>query len=318
MLTSESEAALATLGTIRNPENSEIRPDEIPDLLHGATACLTGWGTPHLDDEVLIGCPELKLVAHTAGSIRRLISQTSLERGTRVTHAAHVIAQPVAEMVVSQALLCIRRLDKVDQAMKSGSAWLDIRSTYGGARLLRDRVIGVVGAGMVGSAVIRLFTAFGAKVVVYDPLLTAARATDLGVASVSLHELFGQADIVSIHVPVLPETTGMIDETCLSLLRDGSVFINTARAAVIDYRALYAHLHARRIIGALDVFPDEPLPLDDAIRNLPDVLLSPHMGGMTVDSHQEQGEAMVGELSDFFAGKPLRHEIMPEAYPTIA
>lgn len=310
--------ALESIGAVTSPARPVLAPADLPGLLDGATVCLTGWGTPPLSDELLADCPQLELVAHTAGSIRRLVSQQAMEGGLRVTHAADILARPVAEMVLSQALNGVRRLPAVDAAMRAGAEWPAVRREFGGGRLLGDTTVGVIGGGMVGRAVIGLLRAFGCTVLLYDPFLTAARAAELGVTPASLTELFERSDVVTVHAPVLPETEGMVTADLIDRLRVGAVFINTARGVLVDYPALQRRLRTGEISAALDVFPTEPLPPDDPIRSLPNTVLSPHMGGMTSDSYHEQGVAMVEEIRRFLAGEPLRHEISAASYSTMA
>src|SRR6185437_5156150 len=99
---------------------SGLNAEELPGLIDGAVACLTGWCTPPLSDELLATCSDLRLVVHTAGSIRHLVSLAALQRGLRISHAAAIIADSVAEFVVSQMLLCLRQLNEIDRAMKIG------------------------------------------------------------------------------------------------------------------------------------------------------------------------------------------------------
>jgi phosphoglycerate dehydrogenase-like enzyme len=317
ILSPAAERQLASFARVVEPAGPAVAERELPELLAGAVACLTGWGTPPLADELLLGCPELRLVAHTAGSIRRLVPPAALERGLRVSHAAAIIADAVAELVVAQALLCLRRLHEIDRAMRAGDAWAAIREAYPG-RLLGDRTVGVVGAGRTGRAVIQLLRAFGCRLLAYDPHLTPDEAARLGVAAVGLDELCAAADVVTLHAPVLPETRGMIGRAQLARLREGAVFINAARASLVDEGALLAELRAGRIVAALDVFGAEPLPPDSPFRALPNVILSPHTAGHTLDTHLRQGQAMVEEVGRLLRGEPLRYEVTPAMLPIIA
>ncbi len=165
---------------------------------------------------------------------------------------------------------------------------------------------------------IRLFKAFGCRVLVSDPSLSHERATILGVDLASLAELFAAADVVTLHLPVLPETKRMIGATQMNLLRDGAVFINTARGAVIDEDALLSELKTGRIVAALDVFEEEPLPADSPFRSLSNVVLSPHVAGLTLDTYLQQGQAMVDELERFLANRPLQYEIPATLIPIMA
>lgn len=317
ILAPETEARLASFAAVIDPPGPGVAAGELPDLLAGATACLTGWGTPPLADELLAANPQLRLVAHTAGTVRRLVPEAALARGLRVSHAAAIIADAVAELVIAQALLCLRGLHETDRALRVGEDWGAIRERFPG-RLLGGRTVGVVGTGRVGRAVIRLLTAFGCRVLAHDPYLTAADAAALAVEPVALDDLCARADIVTIHAPVLPETRGMIGAAQLALLRDGAIFINTARATLVDEPALLREVAGGRIVAALDVFGEEPLPVDSPVRTLPHAILSPHLAGRTADTYLRQGAAMVEEVQRFLAGQPLRYEITPAMLPLLA
>ena len=179
--------------------------------------------------------------------------------------------------------------------------------------------MGVVAASLTGRAFIRLLQPFGCDVVVYDPYLSAERAAALGVTRVEdLGELMSTCDVVSNHAPTTPETNGMISAEQLARLRDGALFVNTARAAAIDYEALTQQLASGRIRAALDVFPREPLAAGSPLRALPNVLLSPHVAGATVQSRRRLGSAMIDEIARFFGGRPLRYTVTREQFAIMA
>ena len=317
ILTPEAEQRLSQFASVVSPIRPKVTTEDLSYILNNAEACLTGWGTPPLSDEILTAHPRLGLVAHTAGSIRRLVSISAMARGIRVSHAATVIADAVAEQVILGALLCLRPLHKIDQEMKLGGDWMNLRDRYPG-RLLGSQTIGIIGAGYVGRVVIRLFKAFGCRVLVSDPFLSRDQAETLGVELVDLSALIGTVDILSLHAPVLPETRGMIGAEQIRSLRDGAIFINAARSALVDEQALLRELKTGRITGILDVFDQEPLPPDSPFRELPNLILSPHSAGHTIDTHQRQGDAMVDEIQRFFNREPLQHEVTPEMFATMA
>ena len=317
VLTQQAEQRLAELAEVVSPVDPQPDRWDLGGLLTGATACLTGWGTPALSDALLARLPHLKLIAHTAGTIRRLLPFAALRRGLKVSHAAAVIADAVAEMVVLQVLMHLRMLHKIDRGMKERVHWPEVLEREP-VRLLGALTVGVIGAGHVGRAVIKLLKAFGSQVCVYDPLLAKEDASRLGVDLVSLSSLLVRSDIITLHAPSLAETRGMLGAAELELVRDGALFINTARAAIVDQEALVRHLRSGRISAALDVFEPEPLPDHSELRQLPNVILSPHVAGYTTDTRYRQGEAMVAEVDRLFHGRPLMFEIDPDKMATLA
>jgi phosphoglycerate dehydrogenase-like enzyme len=176
----------------------------------------------------------------------------------------------------------------------------------------------VVGAGYVGRKVVGLLRAFGAVISLYDPYLTEQGAADLGVRKVELEPLFAENEVVTLHAPITPDTRHMIGATHLAKLADGAIFVNVARSWLVDQDALLAELRKNRFWAALDVFDEEPLPVDSPFRQLPNALITPHEAGHTVDTHSRQGMAMVDEVERFLRGEPLQHRIRPEAFALMA
>jgi phosphoglycerate dehydrogenase-like enzyme len=140
----------------------------------------------------------------------------------------------------------------------------------------------------------------------------------LGVRLVSLDDVLGQSEVVSVHVPITPETRHLVGRRELALLPDGAAFINTARAWAVDQEALLAELQTGRISAALDVFEPEPMPVDSPFRRLENVILTPHQAGRTVDTYRRQGLAMVEEIERYWTGQPLRYQISAERHAIMA
>jgi phosphoglycerate dehydrogenase-like enzyme len=310
MLNDTAIAELNALGDVRWPAGVTIDARDVDRLLQGATACLTGWGTPPFDAAARQRHPQLVLVAHSAGSVRTLIPARLFDDGLRVSHAASKIAASVAEFVVAEALLAMRGIHRLHHRLRNGGEWLDVRAAVP-QRLLGARTVGIVGAGYVGRAVMRLLVPFGCRVLVIDPYLDETEAAALGVVSAALDDALAESDVISLHAPVLPETRRMIGARELALLRPGALFINTARAELVDEAALLDEIRSGRIEAALDVFDNEPLPPDSPFRDpkLANVTISPHAAGHTEEAHFAQGQAMVEEIGRLLRREPLHHEV---------
>ena len=308
VFTEEALARLGRLGRlVRGDGTTQEIAADLPELLLDADVAITGWGAPPIPAE-LFG-PKLRLVAHAAGSVKRLVPEEVVQRGVAVSHAAHVIADAVCEYALMLILVGLRRPHEMDAGMKGGAAWRE--AAYAGARTLAGRPVGVVGAGYVGRRVIRMLEALGADLAVYDPY-----ARDL--ATVGLDALFERSDVVTLHAPITPETRHLVGARQLGLLRDGALLVNVARSWLVDQESLLAELRRGRIWAALDVFDEEPLPADSPFRTLPNALISPHQAGYTRDTYQRQGLEMVQEVERFLKGEPLRHGIAPERYGLMA
>lgn len=317
ILPAEAEALLAEHAMVVSAPDGRPTAEQLPQLVGEAVAVITGWGTPSLTSDVLAAAPNMQLVAHTAGSIHRLVPAEAIRGGLRVTHAAAIIADSVAEIVIGQTLRHLRHLDAMDQRMKSGGVWLDVRDALPG-RLLGEQTVGIVGTGHVGRTVIRRFQAFGARIFAADPFLTEDAAKDLGVTKAEVDNLFASSVIVSLHAPALPETEGMVGTAQLRALRDGGLLINMARGALVKEDELIEELETGRIFAILDVFAKEPLPVDSRLRTLTNVFLSPHAAGHTIDTHKRQGRAMVEEVIRLLNGEDLRYVISASALATMA
>jgi len=317
LFTFSAQEQLASFATvIQFPDG---QPDEkvLVSLLEQADVCITSWDTPPLPTEFFRRSTHLKLIAHTAGTIRHLLPPDVFEMGIRVTHASAALAEAVAEFTVLQALLCLTQLHALDQQMKTGSPWHQLREEPTG-HLLSAQIVGIVGASRVGREVIKRLRPFGCHLVVYDPYLTQSDADALGVESLDLDTLFSVADIVSLHAPLLPETYEMIGSAQLARLRDGAILLNTARAHLVEEDALLQELQTGRIQAALDVFHEEPLSGENPLRLLPNVILSPHVAAMTYETLFNQGQMIVDEVQRFLANEPLRYEILREKLSTMA
>ncbi|CAH1687805.1 Lactate dehydrogenase-like 2-hydroxyacid dehydrogenase [Hyphomicrobiales bacterium] len=313
-----TEERLSTHAVVIAPAEGELSAAALPQLLAGATIAITGWGTPRLDETVLAQCQDLKLVAHAAGSIRQLVPFTAIESDRiRVTHSAIHIGEAVAEFVMAHVFNFLRHPVALAEGMRAREPWFELRSRLLG-RLLGEQTVGLVGAGYIGRMMVRQFRVFNARILMHDPFLDGARAAELGVELASLDHLLAESDIVSLHVPSLPETRHMIGAAELARVKDGALFINTARGALIDEDALIAELRRARFTAVLDVYDKEPLADDSPLRTLPNAILAPHAAGHTHETYLRQGATAVDEALRFLAGDTLRHEVTKPMLPNMA
>jgi phosphoglycerate dehydrogenase-like enzyme len=170
--------------------------------------------------------------------------------------------------------------------------------------------VGLVGASHVGRLVIERLAPYDLSLAVYDPYLSAADAAALGVELVAdLDELCAGVDVLSLHAPDVEATKGMIGARQLSLLRDGATFINTARPALVDTRALEAELRSGRIAAILDVTDPEPLPVDHELLRLPNVFVTPHVAGAAGTELTRLADLAVEEVERHVAGLPPRYPV---------
>ena len=237
--------------------------------------------------------PGLAVVANYAVGVDNVDLGAARARGVVVANTPDVLTDATAELAIALTLALLRRLVEGDRFVRARSAWtFSLEFMLG--RSLRGARFLVVGPGRIGRATAALADALGART------SFAGRGADL-------HALLGQADVVSLHVPLLPETRHLIDARALAAMQPTAVLVNTARGAVVDEPALVAALRSGTIAGAaLDVFEHEPLPADDPLVSLDNVILTPHWNASTADVFRATGRAMAlgmiqvsrGELPD--------------------
>ncbi|CAN5568307.1 hydroxyacid dehydrogenase [soil metagenome] len=315
----ESDQRLRALGNVDyNPDERDLSSIELASRVENYDIVVSGWGSPKFNDAVLEKAHRLKLIAHSAGSIKFMINADALGNGFAVTSVSIAMAPAVAETSLLLIMLCTRGIHKLDARMKRGEDWLTVKATGSGRELAGQRV-GVIGAGYVGRRFIKLLTAMDVDVMIYDPYVTDQQARELGVTkSATLDELLSGCPIVSLAAPVTDETRKMIGKRELALLRDGAIFINTARSALVDSEALYAEFKSGRISGALDVFDQEPLPSDHPLRKLENVIVTPHIAAATRDCQLRQGALTVDEVERLVKGEPLKYAVTKQQYAMMA
>lgn len=224
--------------------------------------------------------------------------KSARNKGVVVFNAPYSNTRSVAELVISSAIMLIRRIPDKNVAAHQGKWLKESKGSYE----LRGKTLGIVGYGNIGTQVSVLAEAFGMKVLFYDTItkLPLGNAT----ACKTLAELTSKADIVTLHVPDLPTTKNLISKKALKDFKNGSILINYARGEVVDIDALAEAIKEKRISGAaIDVFPVEPEkngdPFTTPLQGLPNVILTPHIGGSTEEAQQNIGEDVSNKLYQF-------------------
>jgi phosphoglycerate dehydrogenase-like enzyme len=313
------DALLRSLGRVEfHSEERDITSAELAERIAPIDVVITGWRSPKFDEQVLSAAKKLKLVVHSAGSIRFMLDDNAIGNGFEVSTVAAAMAPPVAETTLLFAMLFLRRTHEQNQALHAGEDWMTVKAAGMGEEIA-GQTIGIIGAGHVGRAVIRLLRCVDSNVHVFDPYLSESTAREMGAVKVdSLDELLSTCRIISLHAPATPQTHHMIGRRELALMRDGAFLINTGRSWTIDSDALLAELRTGRIKAALDVFDEEPLPVESEYRKLDNVILTPHLGAATIQCRFRQGRMTVEEVQRFCEGKPLKFAVTRAMYATMA
>ncbi len=304
-MNAENEARLRAFATVTSAGTraEPLAPDTLIAEMHGADGILSlnGIGATEITTEVLNGVGTVKVAAiahwwHGGHVSAQAMWQAA---GVRVIDASDATTDAVVEWVIAAALMGVRRLVNYDALLKSGSLWAEPGRRNAG--LLGESVVGLIGVGRVGRAAARQFRNFGATLIAYDPFLSEDDALALGIRRVALEELLKTADVISVHMAVTDATRGMLGAREFGGIKEGAVFINSARSAILDSGALVAELRTNRFHAFLDVYDTEPLPLDDPLRSLPNAFITPHIAGDTNGMFVRCGRIAIERLRDFFA-----------------
>lgn len=284
-------------------------PEAMRTAISDASVAITSWGFPGLTKDRLDRLPSLRLIAHTGASIKLIVSDGSLwDMGIRVTQAGSAMAVAVAEMSLTMTMSLLRRVQYMDHALRRGQQWEEARGTQARTEI-GGCPIGVIGASRTGRQYIRLVRALGAHVQLFDPYVGAG--DELAGLVTDLPQLLASSRVLALHAPATPETLGMIGAHELGMLPDYACVVNTSRASLLDMEAFYLEAKSGRLDAALDVYDIEPLPPNDRWRELPNVLLTPHVGGNTYESRLRGGRIVIDEIERFAHGKSLEHEVLP-------
>lgn len=257
-----------------------------------------------VDAEALAAANRLKVVARAGVGLDNVDVKAATSRGVMVVNAPTSNIVSAAELAVALLLACARNIPQANASLKAGQ-WK--RSKYTGAEIT-DKTVGVVGLGRIGVLFAQRISAFGVRLLAYDPYVPAARAAQMGVRLVSLDELLRESDFVSIHLPKTAETVGLIGERELALMKPEAILVNAARGGLVDEHALYQALKAGRLGGAgIDVFSTEPCT-DSPLFEFDNVVVTPHLGASTVEAQDKAGLAVARSVK-----LALQGEFVPDA-----
>jgi phosphoglycerate dehydrogenase-like enzyme len=291
-----------------NDTNKNWTTEQIANEIAGFDAFVTGWGTPNIGEEILKNADKLKIIAHSAGSVKGflkdIVDKYLIPRNICVFSANDAIAINVAECAIGLMIMVSRRLMDHALVIRNTGAWHSPDVPNNG-KYLTGSTVGIVSASKVGRHVMELLKPFRVETLVYDPYLSDWDAGSLGVRKVELDDLFARSDFVSVHAPSIPQTHHIIGEKQFKALHDGAVFINTSRGSVIDHSAMLAEAQTGRILIALDVTDPEPLQPDSPFRKLTNVIITPHVSGAGIYGYFTIGSSTLQALEDFFAKKPV-------------
>jgi len=271
---------------------------ELARRLDGGRIAINIRAHARFTDRVFAACPQLEMISVWGTGTDNIDLEAAQRRGITVCNTAGVNANAVAEHTIALMLAVARRIPQLDREMRGG-AWPREMLTQ-----LLGKTLGVFGIGAIGARVIALGRALGMEVLAWSARGDAARIAAAGARAARKEEILREADIVTLHMRLSPETRDFLGERELALLKPGSILINTGRGALIEQGALLDALGRGEIRAGLDVFHDEPLKAGDPILSLPNVVLSPHNAGQTPEVVRDGLLRAVQNIEQFLAGRP--------------
>ena len=264
-------------------------PAELVERAGDARVLWLAW-RPGIDRAVLEALPRVELVVRWGVGYDQIDVGAATELGVAVANSPTYGTIDVAEHVLALLLAGARNVPSAHEAMRRGEWPGFVRGTH----RLRGRTRGLLGLGRIGGAVAQRAAGFGLRVISYDPVVSPAVMAEYGVRPVSLDELLTQSDYLSLHVPLTEHTMHFINADRLAQLKDGAALINASRGKVVDTQALLTALTTGTLSwAALDVYEDEPLPVDSQLRSVPNLVLSPHAAGFSEEAWDDLRAEMV-------------------------
>ena len=304
-------------GAIWNDGQRHLSRDEVAERIADCENYVTLWGSPRLDEEILRHAPKLKLLTHLGGTVVPFVSEAMWARGIKVISANDYFAESVAEGTLAYILCALRDIPKYADELKKQKKWKSSSSYTAG---LMGKTVGLVSYGAIARHLVRLLSQFQVRIMVYDiKPLPPEDVKKYRLRQASLDEIFSTCDIVSLHTPLFDATYHLIGEALLGRIKDGALFVNTSRGAVVNQRALEAALARGRFRAVLDVYEKEPPESDSPLFDLPNVMMLPHMAGPTVDMRAYFTRELLLEAHGYVDhGRPPAHEITREKAATMS
>ncbi|NUR47924.1 MAG: 2-hydroxyacid dehydrogenase [Hamadaea sp.] len=280
-------------------EASDIE-DELISRLPGVEVLITQMAP--LTERVLAAADDLRLVIVTRGGPVNVNSDAAQARGIEIKSTPGRNAPAAAEHTIALLLAAMRAIPSTHASVLAGQWRSDLYALDEVGSELGGATVGLIGYGAIGRQVARILRAFGATVLIHDPY--ADPATLDGTEPVTLEEILHRSDVISLHARLTPETRGMIGAKEIARMRPGAVLVNSARGGLLDYDAVADALHTRHLrAAAFDVFDVEPLPAGSPLRSAPNVVLTPHLAGATVQTAERAAHQAADLLEEWLSAR---------------
>ena len=298
----KTKARLETLGEIIWHDGSPASEEHIDRYLPETVALI---GQSALSKERLDRAPKLRAVFNVESNFLPNIDYLECHRrGIPVLSTGPVFAKPVAEMALGMALSSARRIHEADAAIRAGRETLYGEGDNHDSFLLSGKTIGLVGFGNLGRALLPLVRAFSREILVHDPWIHPAVLREAGVTPTSLDECFRRSSVVFLLAATTTENAGKIDRSFFNQMPEGAIVVLVSRAGIVNFDALLDAAESGRIRVAIDVWPEEPIPVDHRARFTPNTLLQAHRAGNIPEIWPWMGQMVVDDLEQVLKGLP--------------
>ena len=267
---------------------------------------------PACTQSLMMALPKLKVIGRHGAGLDIVDIPAATRLGVAVVHAPGSNAQAVAEHALMLMLVCVKRTLLIDKATRAG----DWAARGGGNTELHGKTLGIIGVGNIGRRVAKFAGAIGMKVLAYDKYVPADEVRRRGAEPVaSLEALLPQVDVLTCHTPLTDETRAMINDKTLGLMKKGAIYVNTSRGPVQQERALFEALTRGHLAAAgVDVFEEEPTSMDNPLFNLPNVVVSSHVAGVTQEARRATSLQVAGEMLRVLRGEKPDVLVNPDVW----
>ncbi|WP_185152074.1 2-hydroxyacid dehydrogenase [Peribacillus simplex] len=287
------------------PVPREVLEEEIKEV--EGLLCLL---TEQIDESLIEHAPNLKIIANMAVGHNNIDVQSAIKRGIMVTNTPGVLTETTADLTFGLLLATARRMMEAEDYLKSGrwKTWSPMQLT---GQDVHGATLGIIGLGRIGEALAKRAKGFDMNLVYFNRSRKYEQEKELGIEYQPLENLLQISDFVCVMLPLTPETAYMIGKEQLELMKETAVLINTARGGIIDEKALYQALENREIWSAgLDVFEEEPVPVDHPLLTLPNVVTLPHIGSASIATRLKMATLAVQNLMEGLSGDTPRNLVL--------
>ena len=280
-----------------------------PEILY------TAWSTPFLPEDLSFEGKRFKYLCHLPGGVRGRVTKRMIEEGLIVTNWGNSISRVVAECGLLLILACLRRVTHWSESIHHEGGW---RTGWEGQTSLFHRTVGLHGFGRISQELARLLGPFDCRILALSPSVPDELMAEHGVErAADVDALFGESEIVVELAAMTERNRNTVKERHLRMLPETGAFVNVGRAGVVEEEGLLKVAQEGKLQIGLDVYHQEPLPLDSPLRSLRNVTLLPHIAGPTVDRMRDSGELALANLRSYKAGEPLEARISPRQYDSM-